>query len=96
MRIFWTRPAQHDLNAIFAYTARDNPRAALRLCNEIEARVRGLSTYPGLGRPGRIEGTRELILAGTPYIVPYRVKDNRIEILAVFHAARKWPEDIQE
>ena len=50
-----------------------------------------LARYTALGRPGRVEGTRELVVAGTPYVIPYGVRENRVEVLRVFHAARKWP-----
>jgi len=54
--------------------------------------VERLDTLPGLGRVGRVEGTRELVVDGTPYIVPYRQKGERIEILRIYHSARQWPE----
>lgn len=95
MKIFWTRPAQHDLNAIFAYIARDNAHAALKLCDAVEEKVRALSTNSAIGRPGRVDGTRELVITGMPYIVPYRVRADYVEILAVLHAARKWPESFE-
>ena len=45
-----------------------------------------------MGRPGRVPGTRELVIPGTPYIVPYRVQGEAIQILRVYHSARRWPE----
>jgi len=96
MKLVWSRPAQRDLEAILGFIAQDSPRDALRLCSAIEERVGALASAPGIGRPGRVSGTRELVLAGTPYLVPYRVKDDRIEILAVFHGARKWPDRFDE
>jgi toxin ParE1/3/4 len=51
-----------------------------------------LAQHPGLGRPGRVEGTRELVIANTPYVVPYRVRNNGVEVLRVFHGTRKWPQ----
>jgi len=59
----------------------------------IIAAVEQLDTFPGIGRAGRVEGTKELVVDGTPYIVPYRKKGERIEILRVYHAARRWPEN---
>jgi plasmid stabilization system protein ParE len=50
-----------------------------------------LRDQPGLGRPGRIRGTRELIVPGTPYLIPYRVRRHHLEIIAVFHGRRRWP-----
>lgn len=92
MNVIWTRPAARDLEAIQDYIARDNPVAANRLAQTVRQRVRSLADYPNIGRQGRVGGTRELVIGGTPYIVPYRVRGDRVEILAVFHGARKWPE----
>ena len=91
MRIRWTRPALADLEAIGDFVAQDNPVAAKRMTVGLVASVDPLRDHPNRGRPGRLTGTRELIVAGTPYIVPYRVRDEDIEILAVFHGARRWP-----
>jgi len=57
----------------------------------IQEAVARLAEYPAMGRSGRVPGTRELVVVGTPYIIPYRVRGDRVEILRVFHAARKWP-----
>ncbi len=91
MKIVWTEPARQDLREIFTYIAEENPRAARALLAEIKDRVGVLVSQPQLGSAGRIEGTRELVLAGSSYILPYRLKDQQIQILAVFHAARQWP-----
>ena len=91
MRIHWTRPALADLEAIGDFIARDNPVAAKRLVVSLVASVDALRDHPNLGRPGRLAETRELVVAGTPYIVPYRVLGDDVEILAVFHGARRWP-----
>lgn len=92
MRIVWTEPARRDLRDIYLYIAQDNPYAARDLQEEIRERVTILQDNPQLGRPGRIDGTRELVMGNNPYILPYRVRQDRIEILAVYHGARKWPE----
>ncbi|TAN71070.1 MAG: type II toxin-antitoxin system RelE/ParE family toxin [Methylobacter sp.] len=92
MKIVWTEPARQDLREIFEYIAEENPNAARALLAEIRKRAGSLEDNPELGRLGRVEGSRELVLTGTQYILPYRVKEQRIQILAVFHAARKWPE----
>ena len=91
MRIHWTRPALADLEAIGDFIARDNPVAAKQLVVSLVAFVDALRDHPNLGRPGRLAETRELVVAGTPYIVPYRVLGDDVEILAVFHGARRWP-----
>jgi addiction module RelE/StbE family toxin len=92
VKIVWTEPARQDLREIFEYIAEENPNAARALLAEIRKRAGSLEDNPELGRLGRVEGSRELVLTGTQYILPYRVKEQRIQILAVFHAARKWPE----
>ena len=53
-----------------------------------------LVMHPEIGRPGRVPGTRELVVPRTPFIIPYRVKDNAVQILRVYHAARKWPSEL--
>ena len=94
MRVQWTVPALADLDSIQDYIGERNPAAASRLINDILDRADTLlSTNPEIGRPGRIADTRELILAGTSYIVAYRLRDT-VEILAVMHGARKWPDSL--
>jgi toxin ParE1/3/4 len=92
MRVRWTRGALRDLESAFERIARDRPGAASRVATKIHDAVARLAEHPKMGRPGRIPGTRELIVPGLPYIVPYRIRDEIVEILSVFHAARKWPE----
>ena len=91
MKPYWTPAALQDLSDIRNYIALDNDAAAQRIIQRIFEQVGILETMPGLGRPGRITSTRELVVSGTPYIVPYRVQEGRLEILRVLHAARKWP-----
>jgi addiction module RelE/StbE family toxin len=92
MKIRWTRPASRDIQAIQDYIAQDNLMAARQLTSTIRQRVQQLQDHPEIGRPGRLPGTRELVMTGTPYIAPYRVKDQCVEILALYHGARRWPE----
>jgi len=94
LTIRWTRPALADLEAIGDFVARDNPQAAERLVARILSAVDALRDHPNLGRPGRIAGTGELVVADTPYVVPYRVADGDVQILAVFHGARRWPDEL--
>jgi len=93
VRIVWTEPARQDLRDIFEYIAEANPKSARTLLAEIKARVGVLIDQPQLGREGRVEGTRELVLTGTQYILPYRVQGQQIQVLAVFHTARQWSDD---
>jgi addiction module RelE/StbE family toxin len=91
MRIRWFRDAVLDLIALRQYIGDDNPRAAQDVAGKIMHDVAHLRDHPGMGRLGRVDGTRELVISGLPYIIPYRVKNNVIEVLRVLHAARKWP-----
>ena len=95
-RVRWTRTALRNLDDEAAYIARDAPSAAAGIVARVFEAVDNLSSHPSMGRAGRVPGTRELIVPGTPYIVPYRVRDNALEILRVFHASRQWPEDFSE
>ncbi len=98
MRLVWTPRARVDLDEITAYIAEQNPDAAQRVADYIQDEAGLLAQQPGLGRPGRKEGTRELIVSKTAwhsaYIIPYRVRGERIELLAVVHGAREWPADL--
>ena len=93
MRVRWLRRALRNLDEEAEYIARDNPQAAARIVARIAASVDWLANHPASGRSGRVPGTRELVISGTPYIVPYRVRGETVEILRIFHAARKWPEN---
>ncbi|HEX9715857.1 MAG TPA: type II toxin-antitoxin system RelE/ParE family toxin [Desulfurivibrionaceae bacterium] len=94
MKIRWTRTALHNLAAEAEYIARDSPTAAGKTLARIKNAVNLLAGQPSLGRAGRVPDTRELIIPETPYIIPYRIHDGQIEILRVFHTARKWPLDL--
>jgi toxin ParE1/3/4 len=93
MKVIWTAVALRELEALGDYIARDNPRAAARVVTRILDRVDLLGHQPEIGRPGRIAGTRELVVTNTPFIVPYRIGQSHVEVLSVFHGARKWPEN---
>jgi len=87
----WTRPAIRDIKDAGDFIALDNPKAADRMAERVRESVEYLVEYPNMGRIGRVSGTRELIVSGTPFIVVYRVKVPSIQILRVLHHARKWP-----
>ena len=93
MQVRWLATALRNLDDEAEYVARENPAAAHALVQRISHLVGLLRENPALGRPGRIHGTRELVVAGTPYVIPYRVRPqlNRIEVLRVFHASRRPP-----
>jgi toxin ParE1/3/4 len=91
--IVWSPQALDDLESLRAYIAKDSPIAAARIALRIVDGVETvLSENPELGRQGRVAGTRELAIARTPYIVPYRVRGKTVEVLRVYHGARKWPD----
>jgi toxin ParE1/3/4 len=92
MPIHWLATALDDLDAIYEYVSTDDPEAAARVFQRILLAVRSLGETPNQGRPGRWPGTRELVIPRTPYIAPYRVQKGTIQILRVFHGARRWPD----
>ena len=94
MKIRWLSDAVDDLIEISDYIANDNPNAARDIAVRIKNSVDSLKEYQCIGRPGRVEGTRELVVSGLPYIIPYRVKNNVVEILRVLHGAMQWPDKL--
>lgn len=96
MKIEWTPTALADRNAIFDYIEADSPRAAVAVDERIEAAVERLVDFPESGRPGRVEGTRELVMTRAPYVLPYRILDGTVRILRVLHSARLWPEKFSD
>ena len=92
MRIVWSRRAALHLTQARAYISQNNPRAAKNIAQAIVAATDRLADFPNSGRPGRIPFSRELVIPGVPFILVYTVDDDRVEILAVIHEARKWPE----
>ncbi len=91
MEILWTRLARADLNGIWDYIERSDPTAAELAESRILAAVEGLSECPRRGRPGRVAGTRELVLPATPYIVVYTTEEPRVVVLRVIHGAMDRP-----
>lgn len=91
MKIRWLSLALADLDEVGKYIAEDNPRQAVAVVLRIIDAVELLVDHPEIGRPGRVGGTRELVVADLPYIIPYRKKGEWLEILRVFHQKRKWP-----
>lgn len=93
MKVIWLEDALTGMKLIYDYIAADNPFAAYETLKNIKRVADGLSDCPLMGRLGRVAGTRELIIQGTAYIVPYRLKDANVEILNVFHGAQNWPKE---
>jgi toxin ParE1/3/4 len=93
MRVRWTTPAREQFVSAYEYIAEENRAAAVRTANKIWKSTELLARHPMAGREGRVAGTRELVIRGTPFIVAYRLERNEVSILAVMHAARKWPDE---
>ena len=87
MLIKWTRAALESVDEIAGFIAKDNPTRATSFVNELQAAVNKLQTHPGMGRAGRVPGTRELVLHQN-YIAIYRVRGDDVEILRLHHTAR--------
>ena len=91
MTVVWSPRAIGHLADLRAYIARERPGAAANTATTLLAAVDRLAALPNLGRPGRVSGTRELVVPGTPYVIPYRLRGDRLEIIAVFHGRQRWP-----
>jgi toxin ParE1/3/4 len=91
MKVRWSPEAATDLTSITQYIRRENAAAALRVARIIYRSAAELDKFPLRGRPGRVNGTRELVISPLPYIVVYRIRENFIEIAKVLHGAQRWP-----
>ena len=87
MKLVWSRRAVAHLAALRRYIERDNPSAARDVSEQILRAVELLQIQPHMGRAGRVLGTRELVGSGTPFLIPYRVRGERLELIAVFHGS---------
>ncbi len=93
MQIVWLKNALINLDEIAEYISQENPQAASQVVDLIVEQVNQLTAQPSIGRPGRVVGTRELVISNSHYLVPYRIKNNQVEILRVFHTSRKPPKN---
>jgi toxin ParE1/3/4 len=91
MKVVWSRMAIRHLTALREHIAKDPEQNAALVARRILHSVELLETQPYMGRPGRVVGTRELVVPNTPYLIPYRVRRERLELIAVFHGHRQWP-----
>lgn len=91
MRIEWLPAAVDSLQDQLGYVEMRNPDAALSYSRRVEAAVGLLGDHPSIGRTGRRPGTRELVIARTPFLVVYRIEGDVITILRLFHGAQDWP-----
>ena len=96
MRLEWSPLAMDDRERIFDFIEKDEPRAAISVDERIAAQVLVLLRFPEGGRPGRIEGTRELVVRRTPYLVAYRADKDCVRILRVLHSAQLWPGGLED
>lgn len=91
MKIRFTKLAVADLRRIRIYIAQENAGAAATMLQRIDRAIQTLKTFPELGRVGRIPGTRELVIARSPFITAYRLNGEFVDILAIIHGRRAWP-----
>ena len=91
--LVWLQRAIQDRDAQLDYIAQDNLMAAVSQGDRIAEQIEILQQHPQMGRPGRKQGTRELVISRTPFIVIYRIKGKRIELLRVLHGAQQWPKE---
>lgn len=94
MKIEWLPTAEYDLDSQIAYIAERNPRAAIQAGDSVEASIARLADFLQGARLGRVVGTRELVVSGTPFVVVYRVEPDAVAILRVLHGAQLWPGDL--
>ena len=93
MRVRWTGPAFESLRSHADFIAKDDFEQARRLVLRVNEAVERLKQFASLGRPGRLSGSREWIVSGTPYIIPYRIRADTLELLRILHASQEWPEE---
>lgn len=94
--VIWLHEATEDLKIVGYHIAQDSPKAAYEVLIKIKAAADNLIYNPGIGRIGRVGGTRELIVSDIPYVLPYVVTNKNIQILAVMHTSRKWPDSFDK
>lgn len=95
MKVRWLARAQRHLIEIHTYIASDSKTAAKKVIQRVQATAPLLARHPQVGRVGRVSGTREFAIPGTPYLIVYRIKNKEAQILAIQHGAQQWPEDLQ-
>ena len=92
-KIEFSKKAFEDLESIQKYIYENDELAAQKIVQYIVERIETIiANNPGVGRAGRVLGTRELVLTKYPYIIPYFVKDDIVYIIRVLHTSRKWLE----
>ncbi len=94
MKVIWSPRAIRHLVALRRRIERDSERNAALVAERILRAVDLLATQPAMGRPGRLLGTRELVVGDTGFIIPYRVRGEWLEVIAIFHGRQRWPEKL--
>jgi plasmid stabilization system protein ParE len=94
MKVVWSPTAIRHLAALRRHIQRDSERNAALVAERILRAVDLLATQPAMGRPGRLLGTRELVVADTGFIIPYRVRGERLDLIAIFRGRQRWPEEL--
>lgn len=92
MRVRWTTDAADDLERIFDHIAESRPESARRVAQSVIERLGTLETFPHLGRPGRVQGTREVVFPPLPFVAIYEVRDEQIIVLRILHGGQRWPQ----
>jgi addiction module RelE/StbE family toxin len=92
MRVRWTTDAADDLERICDYIAESRPDSAQRVAQSVVERIGTLETFPRIGRPGRVQGTREFAFPPLPFVGIYEVRDEEIIVLRILHGAQRWPQ----
>jgi addiction module RelE/StbE family toxin len=90
-QIRWTSDAANDLEQILRHILLDRPGAASEVIQTVTESIGRLGAFPYLGRTGQVPGTRELVITSLPYVAVYRLKQNTVEVLRIYHAAQDWP-----
>jgi len=100
VKILWSRDALKDLDEAYEYVSKESPQSAINIITRIEILFESLASHSELGRVGRVKGMRELVVTGTPFILPYLIdresKRMKIFILGVRHTSRRWPSSFDE
>jgi plasmid stabilization system protein ParE len=92
MRVRWTTEAADDLERICDYIAESRPESARGVARSVVERLGTLTTFPRLGRSGRVRGTREIAFPPLPFVAIYDIRDEEVVVLRILHGAQRWPE----
>jgi toxin ParE1/3/4 len=90
MQVRWLRKALQNLEQAHAYVDKDDPDAAIRTVLKIQVAAKQLAQFPLMGKVGRVEGTRELVIINTTYFLVYSLKEHTVEVLRVLHASMRY------